>query len=114
MTLQPPHGPRPRRPWTHVSRFLRRRALPTVAEAERRAGQRTMNAQLRVWTPVRVLGSSLGGLGVVVAVVHWLVHVGWRPIPLSMGWQDLAIGYPTAAVLAVAAAVIVGRKGVGA
>jgi hypothetical protein len=37
-----------------------------------------------------------------VAVQHLVAHAGFRPLPFSMGWQDLIVGYPAAAVLAVA------------
>ena len=53
---------------------------------------------------------SFVGVAVLIGIVHWLAHIGWRPIPLSMGWQDLLLGYPTAGVIAVAAAIVLGRK----
>lgn len=80
------------------------------ADRERRARQRQVNRQLRVWTPQRIMGWLLMAAGVAVAVVHWLAHMGWRPIPLSMGWQDLAVGYPAAALLAIAAAIVLGQQ----
>lgn len=53
-------------------------------------------------------------VAVLVGGVHWLAHLGWRPIPLSMGWQDLLVGYPTAGLAAIAAAVVLGGKRTGA
>lgn len=91
-------------------RARKRRNTVTTAEAQRAARQREMNRQLRVWTPRRIAGWALVGLATTVAVVHWVAHIGYRPIPLSMGWQDLVIGYPTAMLLAVAAAIILTRN----
>lgn len=68
-----------------------------------------MNKQLRVWTPRRIAGWALVGLGVLVLVTHWLAHLGIRPIPLTMGWQDVLIGYPMGGVLLVIAAIILGQ-----
>ena len=45
-------------------------------------------------------------IAVLVAGQHVLAHLGWRPIPLGMGWQDLLLGYPMAGALAVAAAIV--------
>lgn len=114
MTPSRPPRPGPRRWRRHPLELLGIHQPPTADEIERRARQRLMNVQLRVWTPLRVLGFAMAGLAVLVAVVHWLAHIGWRPIPLSMGSQDLIVRYPSAALLAVAAAMIVGRKRLGA
>lgn len=53
------------------------------------------------WSKRRVLSWSLFGLAGLVAIQHLLAHGGWRPIPLSMGWQDILVGYPTAILLVV-------------
>jgi len=34
--------------------------------------------------------------------MHVLAHSGLQPIPVTMGWQDILIGYPTAALFALA------------
>jgi hypothetical protein len=68
-----------------------------------------MNRQLRVWTPRRLTGWALVVIAVVVGVVHWIAHLGYRPIPLSMGWQDILLGYPAAGIIGVAAAVMLSR-----
>lgn len=77
-------------------------------EPARSARQREIDRQLRVWTPRRVLGWTVAGIAVLVAVVHWVAHLGYRVLPLSLGWQDLLLGYPVAALLGVAAALILG------
>jgi len=48
-------------------------------------------------------------VAIVVAAVHWVAHIGYRPIPLSMGAQDLLIGYPAAALFGVVAVVVLGQ-----
>ena len=53
------------------------------------------------WSKRRVLSWSLFSLAGLVAIQHLLAHGGWRPIPLSMGWQDILVGYPTAILLVV-------------
>lgn len=90
-------------------RARKRRNAATTGEAQRAAQQREMNRQLRVWTPRRIAGWTLAGVAVLMAVVHWVAHIGYRPIPLSMGWQDLLIGYPMAAFLGIAAIIILGQ-----
>lgn len=90
-------------------RFRKRRNAATTAEAQRAARQREINRQLRVWTPRRILGWSLVAVAIVMAVVHWLAHIGYRPIPLSMGAQDLLLGYPAAGLLGVVAAILLSR-----
>ena len=47
--------------------------------------------------------------GVLIAVQHLFAHAGYRPIPLSMGFQDLFIGYPTASLVGLAGLFIWGR-----
>ena len=68
----------------------------------RKAKDKSVDRQLSPWTRRRVLSWSLFGAALVVVDQHLLAHAGWRPIPLSMGWQDLLIGYPTAGILALA------------
>lgn len=48
---------------------------------------------------------SLVGLAGLVAVQHVLAHPALRPIPISVGWQDVLVGYPTAIVLAIIGAI---------
>lgn len=71
----------------------------------RRASRSDADRQLSNWTRRRVLSWSLFGLAGIVAVQHLVAHAGFRPLPISMGWQDLLVGYPMAAVLAVAGAI---------
>lgn len=67
-------------------------------EARRELERKLRGASRRLWI-TRLLWLAAG----VVVVVHLLAHSGWRPIPLTMGWQDLLIGYPMAGALALAA-----------
>lgn len=50
------------------------------------------------------LARLLFALAVIVAAQHLLAHAGLRPLPVSMGWQDLFLGYPMAALIALSAA----------
>lgn len=53
----------------------------------------------------RAAGWVLVALGVVMAVVHMISHLGRLQL---LGYQDLLIGYPTAAVLVLAGVVLIG------
>ena len=95
-----------------MNRMERRRQRAAARTPEGRAArerQRQVDRQLRVWTPRRFLGWTLAAVAIVVATVHWIAHIGYRPIPLSMGAQDLLIGYPAAALLGVVAVIILGQ-----
>ena len=58
----------------------------------RRAKKSEIDQQLSNWSKRRVLSWSLFTLAGIVAVQHVLAHGGFRPIPISMGWQDLLLG----------------------
>lgn len=73
-----------------------------MASIRRRAKKSAVDKQLSNWTRRRVLSWTLFVLAGVVAVQHLLAHGGFRPLPISMGWQDLLVGYPMAIVLAIA------------
>lgn len=73
-----------------------------MSRIRRRAVKSDVDKQLSSWSRRRILSWSLFGLAGLVAVQHLLAHGGFRPVPISMGWQDLFIGYPTAILLAVA------------
>lgn len=88
----------------------RRRPKPDVPDPQQRARQREINRQLRVWTPRRIAGWSLVAAAVLLAALHWLAHLGLNAIPLSMQAQDFLIGYPTAALLGVLAAIILTQR----
>lgn len=68
----------------------------------RRAKKSAVDQQLSNWSKRRVLSWSMFALAGIIAVQHLLAHGGFRPLPISMGWQDLLVGYPMAMVLAVA------------
>ena len=78
--------------------------------AAERGRQRDIARQLNPWTRRRIAAWALFGLALLVAAQHVLAHLGWRPVPIGMGWQDLLIGYPTAGALAVIAAVVAGPR----
>lgn len=98
-----------------MTRSNRRRRAAARCPEDRaaRERQRQVNRQLRVWTPRRVLGWVVAVVAIAVALVHWVAHIGYRPIPLTMGAQDLFVGYPAAALLGVVAVVILGQRSTG-
>ena len=53
-------------------------------------------------------GQALMALGVLVAVVHLLGHLGAFGGQPS-GWQDIAVGYPSAALVFVVGAIAAGQ-----
>ena len=95
-----------------MNRMERRRRRAAARTPEGRAArerQRQVDRQLRTWTPRRVFGWTLFVVAGVVGVVHMTAHIGYRPIPLSMGTQDFLIGYPAAALLGLVAVIILGQ-----
>ena len=92
-----------------MNRRQRRAVARTPEGRAARDRQRQVNRQLRVWTPRRISGWALVAVAVFVGVVHWIAHIGYRPIPLSMGAQDLFLGYPAAALLGLVAAITLGQ-----
>ncbi len=56
---------------------------------------------LNPWTRRRVLCWTLFVLAGVMAVNHLVAHAGTRILPLGMGKQDIFLGYPMAALLAL-------------
>lgn len=70
----------------------------------RRRAQRSdqIDHSISSWSRRRVLSWTLFVLAGLIMVQHLVAHAGFRPLPISMGWQDTLIGYPTAAVLALA------------
>lgn len=53
---------------------------------------------------------GLFALAAAIAVQHFLAHAGYRPLPMSMGSQDLLVGYPLASAIAIVALLVWGRK----
>jgi hypothetical protein len=56
------------------------------------------------------LGQVLMLAGVLVAVVHWLFHIEAFGPEQPAVWLDLAVGYPTAAILLIAGGMTAGQK----
>lgn len=69
--------------------------------ASRRPSPRAQRAR-------RTIGWVLVGLGVVLAVSHWLTHIGAWDFA-SQGIEDLVAGYPMAALLAIGGAIVLSR-----
>ncbi|GAA1130121.1 hypothetical protein [Nocardioides aquiterrae] len=77
-----------------------------MASIRRRARKSDVDKQLSNWSKRRIASWSLFALAALVAVQHLVAHAGWRPIPISMGWQDLLIGYPAAIVIAIIGGIV--------
>ena len=63
------------------------------------------------WPPRRLASWSLMLTGVVVAIQHLLAHAGLSAIPLSMGWQDVLVGYPMAGLMVMVGAMLIDPHG---
>lgn len=81
----------------------RRTAAGRTAQ-ERAQIQREIDRQLSPWTPRRIAAWSLFAAAFLIGMQHGLAHLGFAPLPISMGWQDLLIGYPAAGLLAIVGA----------
>ena len=77
-----------------------------MSSIRRRTKKSDVDKQLSNWSKRRVLSWSLFGLAGLVAIQHLVAHAGLRPLPLSMGWQDILVGYPAAIVLAIVGAIM--------
>lgn len=66
-------------------------------------------ARLRTFSGNPWVYRGLFLVSMLIVVQHLLVHAGWRPLPLTMGWQDVVVGYPTAVLVAFAALFLWGR-----
>lgn len=99
----------PRRPWPTGSK--KEAVAPTTARGNgghvSPARRKEINQQLRQWPPRRVVSWLLMGLGGVVAIQHVVAHGGAQLWPISMGWQDLLVGYPMAMLLVIAGAILI-------
>ena len=72
----------------------------------RRVRRSEVDKQLSPWSVRRIASWSLFALALLIAGQHLLAHAGWAPIPIGMGWQDILIGYPMAAVLAIVGLIV--------
>ena len=93
------------RRWKRGVRNRQYQAL-SAEEQRRKDVQAEINRQLRRWSPRRIVAWVMIVLAAVIAGQHIFAHLGFRPLPLSMGWQDLLIGYPMAMFLVIAAAFV--------
>jgi di/tricarboxylate transporter len=91
-----------------VTGARRRHELERQREARRRSARETQAAQARATarrdlqrrTRHRVEGAVLVSLAIVIAVAHLFEHSG-SLVLMSQGLEDLLIGFPTAALLAI-------------
>ena len=81
------------------------RARETQATQRRAEAKKTTLAEYR---HRRFLGWALVSLGIAVGVQHLLSHWGLFTV-ISRGWDDLAVGYPMAGLLAIAGTVVLSK-----
>ena len=86
----------------------RNRELSGPGSHTKPEGTRDKAAEYRRKRRTIRLGQVLMVLGVVVAVVHMVGHLGAFGNEPS-GWQDLAVGYPTAGLLFLGGAIAAGQ-----
>lgn len=89
----------------------RQQADQTRAEQTQKAQAEAADRRRRYlrWRHRKIAAGTLFALAVIVAGTHMLEHLGAFQV-MTPGLQDLLIGYPTAAVLAVVAAIVAGTK----
>lgn len=80
----------------------------TSSKGSSRSAGGTSRVRLLLERPV-VYG-TLFALAILIVVQHLFAHAGFRPLPLSMGWQDILVGYPTAVVVAIWALMLWGKN----
>jgi hypothetical protein len=56
----------------------------------------------------RIVGWILVGVGVAIGIQHLVSHMGFFHV-ISAGWDDLLVGYPIAAALGIAGAVVLSK-----
>lgn len=78
-------------------------ASPRVTQAE-------INRQLRSWPPRRIISWTLMLLAILIVAQHVLAHGGFQPVPVSMGWQDIFLGYPMGLFVFLAGAILIDPK----
>ena len=88
----------------------RRRRKATDAVARRTQAQQARAAEAKKITMAqyrlrRAVGWTLVAVGVFIGVSHWIGHLGYFHVA-SPGVEDLLIGYPTAALIAIAGSIV--------
>lgn len=92
----------------------RQKRTATLSAAEQAAQERArmqheINRQLRAWSPRRIIAWSIIVFAGLMAANHIVAHMGESWLPMSLGWQDLLVGYPMAAVVALVGFIILGQ-----
>lgn len=93
-------------PRSRKRKRVREREARDVQQVQRRAAERRRLSPQQ-YARRRTLGWSLVVLATTVGVTHWLAHLGLLYEDRAL-W-DLTIGYPTAAVLGLAAVMVLSK-----
>lgn len=92
--------PRPhKRAKVREQRARQTQAAQVEAEAKKLTPEQYMRRRAAGW--------ALVGVAVAIGVTHWLAHIGL--IYRATAMTDLTIGYPTAALLGIGAAIVLSR-----
>ena len=81
-----------------------RAAATQASQRKAEGGKITVEAYRRR----RVLGWTLVGLAVAIGVQHLMSHLGFFHV-ISPGWDDLAVGYPMAALLGITGSIVLSK-----
>lgn len=49
-------------------------------------------------------------LAILIVVQHLFAHAGFRPLSLTMGWQDLRVGYPAGVMVGLVLLMLWGKN----
>lgn len=79
-----------------------------MSKRDNRRNSDDLNDQFKHARRRTLAAAALAIAALIVAIQHLLAHAGWRPVPLTMGAQDLFMGYPVAMLIGVAAVFIWG------
>lgn len=82
-----------------------RRSHEGRREQDEAAVARSLNRQFRRAFMRRWAARLILLLAAIIAIQHWVAHLGgW-----DTGWQDLAVGYPMAGVVALVGLIMLGN-----
>lgn len=84
--------------------------LPWGSSAASAPDERKARRDLSAWPPRRIASWSMSLTGMAIVLQHLVAHAGERFLPLSMGWQDVLVGYPTGALLVLAGLIVAGPR----
>lgn len=88
----------------------RRRGKPGERQPRVKPQKIVYSTAYRRWLIARSVGSTLMGIGVVIAAVHIFAHLGDFSVLSTSAMDDLLIGWPMAAILFLIGVILAGRR----